>query len=315
MLSARLSYAIAPPNQSTPVERRREIAASQSALIRSLPIDAVLVYDVRDEATRSQAPRPFPFKPKVDSLAYALDDLQIGPVPRVVYRAVSDLAEVELTRFVDRVAARGGQAVLVGAASATTAASMTLSRAYALCRARRPELALGGVVIAERHRARGGEDLRVWRKMTEGCRFFVSQTVWSVRDTRRLLFDLATRAAREGCPLPALSLTVSPCGSPQTLAFLEWLGVLVPPLIERELTSAKDMLARSVDLATEAFAEVRDYARSLGMSVGANVESLTARPAEVEASIELLRRVAALVPRERSRQPLRPAVLPPVIRD
>src|SRR6478609_4458967 len=74
----RLTYAITPPNQTTPEERRRTIAAAQSARVSSLPVDALLVYDVQDEAARNGSPRPFPFAPKFDPLSYAFDDLQIG---------------------------------------------------------------------------------------------------------------------------------------------------------------------------------------------------------------------------------------------
>jgi hypothetical protein len=55
----RLTYAIAPPNRTTAPERRREIAAEQSARISALPIDALLVYDVQDEAARNASQRPF----------------------------------------------------------------------------------------------------------------------------------------------------------------------------------------------------------------------------------------------------------------
>jgi len=89
----RLTYAITPPNQTTPDERRRAIAAAQSARVSSLPVDALLVYDVQDEAARNGNPRPFSFVPKVDPLSYAFDELQIGALPRVVYRAVAEQSE------------------------------------------------------------------------------------------------------------------------------------------------------------------------------------------------------------------------------
>jgi hypothetical protein len=132
--------------------------------------------------------------------------------------------------------------------------------------------------------------------MQQGCRFFVSQTVWSVSRTKELLRDLRVRAELEGVDVPPILLTFSPCGSPQTLQFQEWLGVEVPPEVKRELLSAPDMLARSIQLATEAFAEARAFARAQGLTVGCNVESVCSRAVEVEASAELVHSIARLEP-------------------
>lgn len=292
----RLTYAITPPRRTTPRERRRAVAALEGARISKLPIDAVLVYDVQDEAARNASPRPFPFIPKVDPLTYAFEELAIGDLPRVVYRAIADQDDASLCHWLEALQARGGSAILVGAPSRRTSPSLTLSEALSTCRQHVPGLAVGGVMIPERHQARADEDARVWSKMQSGCRFFVSQTVWSVAGTERLLGDLSRRAAREGRALPPLVLTFSPCGSPQTLAFLEWLGVEVPDLVKRELYSARDMLARSIDLAADAFAQLYAFAARRGFVVGCNVESVSARAAEVEASLELVRRIDQLVP-------------------
>lgn len=296
MREPRLTYAITPPNRTTPVERRREIAAAQSARISALPIDALLVYDVQDEATRNGAARPFPFTPKVDPLSYAFDALQVGSLPRVVYRAVADQDEPALRQWLEALHARGGQAVLVGAPSRSVASALTLTEAYAVCRSHHPALQFGGVLIPERHESAGAEDARVWAKVQQGCRFFVSQTVWSVAATKRLLQDLRLRAELEGGQAPPILLTFSPCGSEQTLRFLEWLGVSLPGPIKRELLSAKDMLARSVELAAETFDEVRTFAAEQGLDVGCNVESVSARIDEVEASLELVQRIHRLAP-------------------
>ena len=293
----RLTYAITPPNQTTPVGRRHAIAAAQSARVSSLPVDALLVYDVQDEAARNGDTRPFSFIPKVDPLTYAFDELKVGALPRIVYRAVAEQGEPALCGWLDKLHRHGGLAVLVGAPSRRTTAALTLPQAFSLCRRHAPNLAFGGVVIPERHQSSGGEDARVWSKAQQGCRFFVSQTVWSVSATKQLLLDLRLRAELEAGQAPPILLTFSPCGSPQTLEFLEWLGVALPAAVKRELLSAKDMLERSVDLATEAFAEIRAFAADHGLTVGCNVESVSSRPAEVEASIELVHRVAQCYPR------------------
>lgn len=290
----RLTYAIAPPNRTTPAERRREIAAAQSARVSALPVDALLVYDVQDEAARNGAPRPFPFIAKVDPLSYAFDELQVGTLPRVVYRAVADQGEPALCRWLDSLHARGGLAVLVGAPSRHVSGSLSLPQAFSVCRSHVPGLSFGGVLIPERHQTSGAEDARVWTKMQQGCRFFVSQTVWSVSATKRLLRDLRVRAELEGGAAPPILLTFSPCGSAQTLDFVEWLGVQVPASVRRELLSAKDMLERSIELAAHAFGEVLAFAVEQGLNVGCNVESVSSRAEEVEASVALVHRIDQL---------------------
>lgn len=290
----RLTYAIAPPHRTTPPERRAKLAAEQSARIASLPIDALLIYDVQDEAVRNGAPRPFPFQPKCDPLTYAFEDLELGGLPRVVYCAVGQQSESALCSWLGRLRVRGGSAILVGAPSARAQSRVTLPTAFRLCQQQFPELPFGGVVIPERHRTSGDEHERAWAKHEQGCRFFVSQTVWSVSLTRQLLLAVAARAEREHTPAPPLLLTFSPCGSAQTLRFLEWLGVLIPEAIRRELLGAPDMLTRSIELAANAFEELRAFAAQQGLTLGCNIESLTARAAEIDASVELVRRCAKL---------------------
>jgi hypothetical protein len=130
--------------------------------------------------------------------------------------------------------------------------------------------------------------------MQQGCQFFVSQTLWSTSSTKQLLRDLHTRSEREHKAPPPILITLSPCGSAQTLQLQEWLGVAVPPSVKQQLLAANDMLARSVDLAVEAFSEVLEFATAQGLRIGCNVESVSARPAEVDASVELVRRIDAL---------------------
>ena len=292
----RLTYAIVPPNRTTPAERRSALASAQSSRILALPIDALLVYDVQDEVARNAAPRPFSFAPKVDPINYAFHELDVGALPRVVYSAVTKEGAPTLRRWLDTLQALGGHAVLVGAPSGRVPPQLSLPEALSICRSHTPSLTFGGVLIPERHEISGLEDARVWAKTQQGCRFFVSQTVWSVSATKRVLHDLRARAEGEGGRVPPILLTFSPCGSPQTLEFLRWLGVNIPTPVRRELLAAKDMLERSVELAADAFAELSAFAAEQGLHVGCNVESVSSRPAEVDASVELVHRLARHLP-------------------
>lgn len=309
----RLTYAITPPNLSTNEERRAVLANATSARISSLPLDALLVYDLQDESARTHEERPFPFSPKVDALSYAFHDLEVE-VPRVVYRAVANHHAADLRQWLARLHTLRGRAVFVGAPSRRGAAALTLDQAYYISRTHAPELSFGAVLIAERHQTSGEEDLRAWRKMQQGCRFFVSQTMWSAAATKALLRAVSVRRDLTNTAQPQLLLTLSPCGSEQTLRFQRWLGVDVPPRIANELLHAPDMLARSIELAAEVFEDVHAFAQRLGIDVGCNVESVSSRLSEIEASIELTRRIAAYLgrsPAERDcRRERRPLELP-----
>jgi hypothetical protein len=289
-----LTYALTPPNRTAPLERRRAIAAAQSARIRALPIDALIVYDVQDEQVRNRAPRPFPFAPKMDPLTYAYEELHVGDLPRIVYHSVSEESPGSLLNWLNVLTACGGKTVLVGAPSGNLRPQLTLPEALALCRAHVPQLDMGGVVIPERHLTTGTEDQRVWDKVQAGCQFFVSQTVWNVDAAKLVLRALKARADRLERPSPPILITLSPCGSLQTLAFLEWLGVNVPAKVRQQLNDAAHMLERSVALAEHVFEQLYAFGRENGLVIGCNVESVSSRAAEIDAAAELVHRIHAL---------------------
>src|ERR1700759_551488 len=166
-----LTYGITPPKRSFDETRRREVAARQRQRIAGLPVDGVLIYDLQDESTRTDVTRPFPFIETIDSVDYGFDYLGTLPLPKIVYRCVAPREPAELRASLARVDAEDGLTVLVGAASRAQPARTKLSEAYARCRAELPHLPLGGVLIAERHEAKGGEDRRLLDKVAAGCSF------------------------------------------------------------------------------------------------------------------------------------------------
>jgi hypothetical protein len=293
-----LTYGITPPKKSFDEARRREVAERQAERIAGLPVDGLVIYDLQDESTRTDATRPFPFMETVDPVEYGFEYLAALKIPKVVYRCVAPHALDELRASFARVDREGGLAVLVGAASRAQAARTRLAEAYAACREGLPGLPIGGVVIAERHEAKGGEDRRLLDKAAEGCSFFVSQAVYSPVASKNLLSDLHYRCAEVGQALPPILVTLSPCGSRKTLEFLGWLGISVPRWLENELLHARDILQTSVELCCEVFADLLSFARAKGIPLGCNVESVSLKKEEIEASVELLRRVAQLLGRD-----------------
>ena len=81
--------------------------------------------------------------------------------------------------------------------------------------------------------------------------------------------------------------TFTVCGSVKTLEFLGWLGVDVPRWIQNDLRHADDTLQASYEHSLGAAGELIGYSRRMGVPFGVNVESVSIRLAEIEASVDL----------------------------
>lgn len=265
----------------------------QTARIRALAPDGLIVYDLQDESERTRTPRPFPYLPTIDPEEYADRWLANLDLPKIVYRSVGRFSHESLGNWAAAPTRAPRFTVLVGASTSRAAErpGFLLDDAYAVLQARARDVVLGGIAIAERHGVKGDEHVRLLSKVERGCRFFVTQAVYDVTSTKSLLSDYyyALRA-RDEKPVPII-LTFSPCGSPKTLSLLRWLGVSVPRWLENELVHHGDILTRSVDLCDEICEEVIAFARAKEIPIGFNVESVSIARAEIEASVELFRRL------------------------
>lgn len=296
-------YGIAPPKLATEPERVHEIASQQIARIRLLAPDGLVVYDIQDEPGRSGEARPFPFLPTIDPEVYAYDTLAELAIPKIVYRCVGSHPREVFSNWIDTVRAATARrlSVFVGAPRGRSRnPALPLADAYALAQAA-PNLVLGGIAIAERHVAKEDEHHRMLAKQSAGCHFFITQAVYDAASTKSLLSDYAL-ALRASDRAPALApapivLTFAPCGSVRTLEFMKWLGISFPRWLENELRHSTDTLERSIELCESVFADVQDYAREKQLPIGVNVESVSIRKAEVDASVELYRRLSSILDR------------------
>ena len=109
----------------------------------------------------------------------------------------------------------------------------------------------------------------------------------------------ALRFAAAKVPMPPLLLSFSPCGSLKTMEFMKWLGISFPRWLENELRHSPDILTKSVDLAARNFADILAFAREKGVPVGINVESVSIRKEEIDASCDLFRRLSAILAKEK----------------
>ena len=292
-----LLYGLAPPKRDTGPADLERITAQQVARLEALQVDGLIIYDLQDEAERIATPRPFPFLPTIDPLSYAAEHLGRLAVPKIVYRCVSHDSAEDLAGWLGRAGSESPLRVLVGAPSRRTPAALPLSGALELARRQAPGVIIGGIAIAERHARGGAEHQRLLAKTNAGCRFFVTQAVYDITATKSLLSDYRLEAQRHHQEPVPIILTLSPCGSEKTLRFMQWLGIAFPRWLENELCHAPDPLETSLRLCERIFADAWEYARDKGIPMGVNIESVSARKAEIEASIELARRVRAIMHR------------------
>lgn len=290
-----LFYGLTPPKASTGDERVREIADKQMARVRSLNVDALILYDLQDESSRNANPRPFPFsetiKPDVYSRNY-LTDLQL---PKIIYKSVGKYSPAEFANWVRT--ADNDLSVFVGSPSKSQTDSLTLSNAYRIKNEQNAQMVLGGVTIPERHHLKGDEHLRLFSKIDNGCRFFVSQCVYSVNHTLDFLSDYYYTALEQQRPMVPVIFTLTPCGSTKSLEFLDWLGIDVPHWLHNDLQHSENILHRSVDVCSSIATEIIDFCRAKSIPMGFNIESVAIRKEEIEASIELVGNVRALLNR------------------
>jgi hypothetical protein len=238
--------------------------------------------------------RPFPFLPTVESELYAYEALRALAIPKIVYRSVGAQPREVFSSWIDAMPpAERRLSVFVGAARGLShGTGLPLTEAYELAR-RAPDLLLGGIAIAERHAAKQNEHQRMLAKQEAGCRFFITQSVYDAASTKSLLSDYALSSRACGRSPSPIVLTFSPCGSVRTLEFMKWLGISFPRWLENELRHSSDTLERSVALCENVFSDVQDYAREKGLPIGINVESVSIRKSEVDASVELYRRLSS----------------------
>ena len=280
-------FAVTPPRRSTPAERLPKIANATIERLSHLDLDGLVLYDIDDESSRNPVERPFPFSPTVDPSEYRANHMHQWRTPVIVYRAVGKLQREDLRTWIEEQDPRHTLTVMVGAASSGAVPAVSLADAQAMRADLNPGLLLGGVAIPERHSRRENEHLRLIAKQAAGCSFFVTQVVYDLNAAKDLVSDYRYACESRGIiPVPIV-FTFSVCGSMKTLEFLRWLGVDVPRWIENDLRHAADPLAASLEQAVTTAGELIEYCRRLGVPFGINVESVSIRREEIEASVEL----------------------------
>lgn len=284
-----LTYGMTPPKATNPPEKIAEISQKQCERIKGLDIDALILYDVQEEADRIEHERPFPFLPTIDPTTYSDVYLNQLLIPKINYRCVGKYTETQLVDWIKADDDQERFSVFVGGTSSKQEVKVELTEAYQLSKQYNRNLTFGGVVIPERHMIKNDEHIRVVNKMKNGCNFFVSQATYNVEASKNFLSDYYYYCTNYGIEMVPILFNLAPCGSPKTLEFMKWLGISIPKWLENDLINSNDVLDKSIRLSQKIFEELLDFGLEKGIPVGCSVESVSTRKVEIEASLQLVK--------------------------
>ena len=285
--SGLLLFGMTPPRQSATEDERQRIADRALERLQPLDLDGLILYDIADEADRNATERPFPYLPTVDPASFYAEHLSSWTKPVVIYRCVGKYTSAEIESWILAQDTATVTTAFVGAPSRSASVATSLETALGLRARIAPDLMLGGVAIPERHSVQRQEHQRLLAKQAKGCSFFVTQVVYDINATKNLISDYHYRClAIEQATVPII-FTLSVCGSMKTLQFMRWLGVDVPLWMENALAHANDTLSESYDQCITTAHELAEFCKRLDIPYGFNVESVSNRKAEIDATVRL----------------------------
>jgi 5,10-methylenetetrahydrofolate reductase len=295
--SAVLLYGTTPPRTGSGTEAVQLAADKLAARLRTLPLDGVVVYDIQDESGRTTAPRPFALTGTVDPRSYASLLAARTGRPAITYKCVGEMDERGWQAWLDEAARSHGVGFLsiVGRPTSGIRYPLALSKAIRLAAAHPAGFTVGGVAIAERHTAERSEAARLLAKGIEGCGYFISQTVYHADASVRLLADYARDCRGAGIEPRRIVLSFAPVGREKTMAFLNWLGVRIPPETARAILDNAVPLKKSIEICRDNLRRILDHPYAREIPLGVNVESVSINRDEIDASIELLHALAEVM--------------------
>ena len=283
-------YGTTPPRAEATPERVARAASRLAARTAGLDLDGLVVYDVQDESERTSRPRPFPFLPTLEARSYARLLQQATGRTVLCYKSVAQVSAGDWGAWLDETCDAYGLRCLslVGRAASTwDAGGIPLSQAIREASSHPGGFTLGGVVIPERHTPGRSESERLIAKTGAGCRYFISQAVYAPEAAIGLLRDYARDCRTRGIAPQRIVLTFTPCGGAATLGFMKWLGIAIPAETERAILSSDAPLTQSLRACAFALSRILEAVGADGVPLGVNVESVSIRKEEIEASVDL----------------------------
>lgn len=278
-----LLYGFTPPKMKNSYEKNIEISLKRIERLKKINIDGLVIYDIQDESSRVNDDRPFLFLPTLEPMDYYLNYLKGIDIPPIIYQCVGKYSINEMNERLSQLT--NMCTVLVGAPSKNELVKTTLQDAY--LKLNLNKIPLGGVIIPERHAIKGDEYLRIFKKQTNGCCFFISQCIYDSEKFKNMVLDYYYYCYKNSIEMMPIIMTVSPCGSRKTVELLKWLGISIPKWIENDLENSIDTLSTSMELCKNIVYDVMNFCKRKNIIFGCNVESVSIKRDEVLASFDL----------------------------
>ncbi|WP_024610709.1 methylenetetrahydrofolate reductase [Pseudoalteromonas sp. TB64] len=286
-----------PPKIGTDKAQLKIIAEKLLGRLHEIEYDGVIIYDIQDESSRTNQDRPFAFKQTVDPREYSHLIRNLSAQDVITYKSVAQRGVGEFKDWLSETKNDYDlqNVVLVGSPSSVGDIKLSLPDAYKALAEQSDDFFLGGVTIAERHSSKRNEHERLIEKTAQGCQFFISQAVYDAQATIELITSYARTCKAQGITPQRIILTFTPCGGEKTLEFMQWLGISVPEATKWRMLDADNTLSESVRICRENLDLILKSCAHLDVPLGLNIESLTNRKEEIDASINLYRLLKAIM--------------------
>ncbi|ALQ07372.1 methylenetetrahydrofolate reductase [Pseudoalteromonas fuliginea] len=286
-----------PPKIGTDKAQLKTIAEKLLGRLHEIEYDGVIIYDIQDESSRTNQDRPFAFKQTVDPREYSHLLRNLSAQDVITYKSVAQRGVGEFKDWLSETKNDYDlqNVVLVGSPSSIGDIKLSLPDAYKAMAEQSDDFFLGGVTIAERHSSKRNEHERLIEKTAQGCQFFISQAVYDAQATIELITSYARTCKAQSITPQRIILTFTPCGGEKTLEFMQWLGISVPEATKWRMLDADNTLSESVRICRENLDLILKSCAHLDVPLGLNIESLTNRKEEIDASINLYRLLKAIM--------------------
>lgn len=254
-------YEIIPPR----VDMAGELE-DRLALVRDVAsqVDGINIPEIREE--KRNGPRQAPLPERIEPRRFAGAIAAATRVETVVNRVTVHEAAAEQRRWLCETHREHGiqNLILVGGESQQDQyPGPSVAQAASLAAEEGLPFLLGGITIPHRPQ----EASRVRQKVQHGIEFFTTQVLLGSQDILRLLRELDGLKAR-------ILLSFTPVSHPRDLAFLERLGVEIPPPFARLIRTAaspeaavEQSLALARGILKDVFANLSPRAPAVGLQV------------------------------------------------
>jgi len=287
-------YGTVPPRKTTPLDKVTLMAKRLVEDIEKLGVDALVIYDVQDEPSRSGECRPFPFAPSHEPEVFAkiIKEFITVPLECIIYRALPYISRDEFPEFLEYVHNESKCDTIAFVGGPTKYNGLSVVEASDIASKSPHNFCIGGVTLAERHRDTGNEGKVVAAKVEHGLSFFTSQVVYNADNAISFLRDYNELCQQEQRSPARIIFTFAPFGRQETADFLEWLGVELPKgTVKRVLSrcSPQARVEEANEICRENLKRILDACERYGIDVpiGFNAECVSKHKEEIEGALQL----------------------------